>query len=992
MIYRFLDFELDDSELRIRRDGNVVAVEPRVLALIIRLVEQRDRIVARDELLERVWEGGHVSDHVLSQALYAARRVLGDTAKEPRLIETVRGRGVKFIAPVSLDAAAAAQGSPFVGRAGEMETLLSLLHEAREGRPKFALIRGEPGAGKTRLWSEFATSARERGHSVVVGRCSEEPGAPALWPWIQMARGLRDFATVLGETQLSEAAEAWLHRPGQPSGSARGIEPTHFGAMDMTSELWREAAARIPIVLVIDDLHRADDASFRQLVFLCEEMRPCPIFVLAAYRTSEVEWPPERLEALRCLERQAEIIDAAPLDARAARTLADEMSGELDVARFDRIYQLSGGNPLFLTQLLSQPASSENPELPTSAVVAAEARVDLLPERCQQTLAVASVFGREFSIAQVSSVLDRSESETLEDLGLAEDASLVHSRNSAGGYARFSHALVRDAIYGRLGPSRKTEFHYLVAKTLEEFGVGEKQSSELAYHYVEAISLSGAEPGTEYSAFAGHEALSRGAFSEAAFHCRRALSLIREHDVCRNLEPRAAIDLAAALKAMGQKEEARTNILEAMTIAEQAGDWRIGCEASLMVASGVASIEAGRVDEVAVSVIRRSLTHVPADAHAERSRLLARLAMTLYWEPGSLSEREELLEAAEQAAQGAGDRSSRLFVDLFRVAALWQPRDVRTRLNAVSGLAAAAADAGDAQIETVARIFRISTLAELGQRAQREREIARLETLVQKPGAPESRWYPALYKASLALDEGNWLEMERMTKEMARLGEPYDDANLTQSCEGLGVLKAFHFGQFRDVLPGMSRMLEDFPAFAIWRAGRALFAERAGETSLAMLDYRAMGAAVADHAEDNVWLCVLTYIAEASLGLGIKEDGPRFRERLQPYLGQRPTAGYGVFTWGIVGRVVGRLYSSEGEYMAAITCLEEAAEADSRASCIVWRAYTLTDLARARLETGLRTEISQAKAELREAGEIASSLGLVAVSKSVLEIGGGLPG
>ncbi|MBW2245354.1 MAG: AAA family ATPase, partial [Deltaproteobacteria bacterium] len=417
MIYRFFNFELDDSEFQLRRDGNVVAVEPRVLALIIRLVEQRNRIVARVELLEEVWEGVHVSDHVLSQALYAARRVLGDTPKEPRLIETVRGRGVKFVAPVTLDPTAAAQGSAFVGRAAEMETLLSLLGEAREGRPQFALIRGEPGAGKTRLWSEFAKSARERGSSVVIGRCSEAPGAPALWPWIQMVRDLRDSATVQKKAQLSEAADAWLHRPGQPTGSAGGLEPTHFGAMDMTAELWREAASQMPLVLVIDDLHRADDASFRQLVFLREEMRPCPIVVLAAYRASEVEWPPERLEVLRRLERQAEIVDAAPLDVRAARKLAGEMSREIDTERFDRIFQLSGGNPFFLTQLLSQPSPSGNPELPASAVVAAEARVDLLPRRCKTTLEVASVFGREFAVAHVSSVLRCSESETLEDLG-----------------------------------------------------------------------------------------------------------------------------------------------------------------------------------------------------------------------------------------------------------------------------------------------------------------------------------------------------------------------------------------------------------------------------------------------------------------------------------------------------------------------------------------------------------------------------------------------
>ncbi|MCP3987042.1 MAG: AAA family ATPase, partial [bacterium] len=525
VIYRFLNFELDDSKLQLRRDDAVVAVEPLVLALIIYLVENRSRTVARDELLEAVWKGVHVSDHVLSQSLYAARRLLGDTAKAPRLIKTVRGKGVEFVAAVTLDPGAAALNSPFVGRTSEMATLQSLLRDARNGRPQFALVRGEPGVGKTRLWSEFARNARELGNSVLVGRCSEAPGAPALWPWIQLVRGLRDSATARQEDQLSETADAWLRQPGQPSGVASGLEPTHFGAMDMTAELWKQAAGRIPLALVIDDLHRADEASFRQLAFLCEEMSPCPIFILAAYRASETEWPPGQFDALHRLESQATVLDVKPLDVRAAKELADKMSTAIDTARFDRIFRLSGGNPFFLTQLLSQPGSDGDPELPANAVAAANARVELLPDGCQEVLEVASVFGREFRIALLSSVLGCSENETRRNLELAAEAALIHPEVSSSGPVHFAHALVRDAIYARLGPQRKAELHCSVAKTLEKQVGGEHRSSELAHHYVAGLSLAGPESGTKHSVLAGHEALARGAFADALFHCERALSL-----------------------------------------------------------------------------------------------------------------------------------------------------------------------------------------------------------------------------------------------------------------------------------------------------------------------------------------------------------------------------------------------------------------------------------------------------------------------------------
>lgn len=101
MIFRFGPFELDAGRFLLTRAGEPVAVEPRVLEMLVYLVEHRDQLVGRDELLDAVWKRRFFGKGLLSQSVYAARQALGDDPRDPRYIETVRGRGVRFIAPVT---------------------------------------------------------------------------------------------------------------------------------------------------------------------------------------------------------------------------------------------------------------------------------------------------------------------------------------------------------------------------------------------------------------------------------------------------------------------------------------------------------------------------------------------------------------------------------------------------------------------------------------------------------------------------------------------------------------------------------------------------------------------------------------------------------------------------------------------------------------------------------------------------------------------------
>ena len=100
MIYAFEEYELDVPRYELRYAGKLVKLEPQVFNVLAYLIEHRDRVVTKDELLEQLWPGRFVSETTLTSRLTSARRAIGDRGREQRLIQTVHGRGYRFIAPV----------------------------------------------------------------------------------------------------------------------------------------------------------------------------------------------------------------------------------------------------------------------------------------------------------------------------------------------------------------------------------------------------------------------------------------------------------------------------------------------------------------------------------------------------------------------------------------------------------------------------------------------------------------------------------------------------------------------------------------------------------------------------------------------------------------------------------------------------------------------------------------------------------------------------
>ena len=186
----------------------------------------------------------------------------------------------------------------FVGRHSELAALREALDDGVAGRGRLVLLVGEPGIGKTRLAEEIAGDARRRGADVLWGRAWEGDGAPALWPWVQVLRGwIESRDTDRLRAELGAAGGIVAHVvpelrerlpelvvPPVPEGEAG-----RFGLLDAIATALRRGARTRPLVLVLDDLHWADEPSLELLLLLTREVAAAPLLVVGTYRDTDVD-------------------------------------------------------------------------------------------------------------------------------------------------------------------------------------------------------------------------------------------------------------------------------------------------------------------------------------------------------------------------------------------------------------------------------------------------------------------------------------------------------------------------------------------------------------------------------------------------------------------------------------------------------------------------------------------------------------------------------
>jgi predicted ATPase len=343
-----------------------------------------------------------------------------------------------------------------VGRDAELAVLDSLAAQVAAGAGGVVLLCGEPGVGKTRLAREAA--GRAGGAVVSWGACRESEGAPPLWPWLQV------LGWLAGETVSAGAADGPAAR---------------FQLFERIGHALRESAAVTPQLVVVDDLHRADEASLRLLAYLGETLWPVPLGMIVTYRDTEVPSASLAAGVIAGLAR-GEGSRRCALGGLSEQSVAQWLrAAGIDDVDAGGLHARTGGNPLFISESIRLFAGGSPPGTPLRSVSEViRERLAPLPADCRQALEVAAVLGRDFEYPPLAAALRVSPARAVAALDPAVTARLVSPEGTRAGAYRFVHTLIRDAVEEQLAPSRRAQLHARVFAALRDTGWG--QPSDLA--------------------------------------------------------------------------------------------------------------------------------------------------------------------------------------------------------------------------------------------------------------------------------------------------------------------------------------------------------------------------------------------------------------------------------------------------------------------------------------------------------------------------------
>ena len=512
----FGQFRLDQANALLWRGQERVELAPKPFELLCCLAERPGELVKKDALLNALWSDLHVTESSLTVAMNALRSTLGDDRLAPRYIETVRRRGYRFIASVSVvrspavgqkleeevpvsDEIADPRRSWRVGRAVPLEILESVLQRVLAGRRQVVFVTGEAGIGKTTFIQMAMEQLSRYRVDVLCGRCTERFGAnEAFLPLIDalMTRCRGPGGAAVLEAIRARAPTWLLQMPGFLEGADRAaFQNDVFGAtrermLREFCDLVETLSVERPWVIVIEDMHWSDFATLDVLSRLAREDRKASALVLATYRPTDTigsGHPVRRLHQDleihgRCGELQLDRLSRTEVELHIALRFQDE---KLAAALSGPMFGRSRGHPLFIASfvdyLVNQQAIVEidgawrlqsgnafsQDAVPNDLINMITHRIDRLTEDERRLLEVASVAGSECSAALVAAGLARDAVEVEQALeALArKDHTLAPSGASewpdgtySGSYA-FHHILYQNVLYQRLAPSWRVQIH-----------------------------------------------------------------------------------------------------------------------------------------------------------------------------------------------------------------------------------------------------------------------------------------------------------------------------------------------------------------------------------------------------------------------------------------------------------------------------------------------------------------------------------------------------
>jgi tetratricopeptide (TPR) repeat protein len=830
-----------------------------------------------------------------------------------------------------------------IGRESALAAASSVLDDARRGAGQFLMISGEAGIGKTAMLAALVSRSGPA-PLVLRGFCWEGDGAPPYWPWSQVLQ-----ASGLPMADLGEAG--WLLQPA--SGPAEPLGAVAAG--DAQFRLF-EAVARClgrlaagsgfrPVLVVLDDLHWADEPSLRLLGFLARALPAESVALLGAYRDTEAS--PELLK----IAGQAQQLALAGLTQDDVEALAGELAGTALPAQVTaQLWQRSGGNPFFVRELIrllqAQGSWHQPAQIPASVAETLRRRLARLSTECVRLLEWAAIAGRDVDVAVLAhGAAVGPELAALSLLDEARQAGVIAGTSPP----RFTHDLYRETILDGLSTSARTAINLSVGRTLQ---ARSGPAARIAAHLL-AAGPSARQDALGYSLLAAREATARLGHEDACAHYLRALHVISERGALTAERVEILLELAASHERTGRSDLAAQRYREAADVSRMAAD-AIGVARAAL---GIQTLgyRSGAQNAELLDLLREASRRLEAAGGpvALQSRVLAALARALRHGTDQLPG-AEVISAADEAvrlAEAAQDASALATAKLAAHDAMWVPGTAARRLPVIAEILDAAQASGDDDLAAEAHLLRAAALLELGDPAGRDGLLSYV-TLAGQLGHARGRWGALTRQATFAQLAGRPEEAARLGEQALELGLAIGEPDAVGCFYTLrAALTVFGVSGPPMELDAADPLWPMLPVLKAWP-----FAAR-GEAAAA-------AAVLGDFSvlDITMWTGLEALAAAAVVFAAAGSDAQRtwVYERLRPYAGSHVVVGGCASYHAAVDHHLGALAASLGDTTAAGAHFRAALAMHERLGAAGWA--RLSEQALAGLEA---PTASQAPNELR---------------------------
>ncbi|WP_421118682.1 ATP-binding protein [Aquihabitans daechungensis] len=865
-------------------------------------------------LLEDGRRGEAVEAYRRLAELLADELGVGPSDAIASLVGGVRPHVAPSVPPISGAAPAEGAGSPFLGRRHEMDALTAAWRATVTGAsPRLVVIHGKSGIGKTRLADELSAVAAREGAQVRWARCFPGAGVP--------------FEPLLSA----------VHAPLETTSGPDDANPT--GPALARADALRaiavgmQTAAERPAVLVLDDLQWASDDVTAALEQTVAGLRG-PLLIVATGRNL----PGPVHEVLARIQRSLPTtqIRLRGLDPADLEPLFDQ-DGDRAAEQADALHRRTGGHPFFVTELVISPRRTGMTVDPGSVPEAVRSwighRADALAKPVRSRLDLAAVIGEELALATLARCAHIDVEEALDQVELLVDDGFLVETDRIDVFA-FPHLITRDAIYERIGPSRRARLHLAVAEALGASGPAPGRHAELAHH----LTLAGPDHALDAGAallLAGREALDSGAWSLAESHYGEAAQIAPDDPAIR---AGALTGLARAAHLQRRRAEAEDLVNQVLAITRAHRLPLEFAEAVLVLVGRAGRGATQRLDDLEqAALLREALDGIAAlDARdpidrsgggdaATRTARVRRDTLTCHLE-GELAqaltlsapaaERSALARHAVSLARGLDPPDTHLTARALLIDRLSRldPSQLGDRIGDIDQVLAIAPSGRSVDTTLAALAYRHEDLLLCGRRSESRRSLDDAVDLADRSEHPYWRWATAAWRGLDALIDGDLVRAEELAFAAAGLG---GDEPGVAACLGVNLVDIrLYQGRSAEVLDLLAGAAEASPNIPCYRAVLALCAAEAGDTELADRSYRHFrDAAFATIPEDSNRLLTLVVLADTAGQLGDAASAEVLHDLLLPAADLQAILncyGGGGAYWGPVAHQLGRLAALAG--------------------------------------------------------------------------------